>query len=41
MTGRSAEANTYLNIAEKVQSDNPTLRELRQAIISSPNGPQR
>lgn len=41
MTGRSAEANAYLNIAEKVQSDNPTLRELRQAIISSPNGPQR
>ena len=41
MTGRSAEANAYLNIAESVQSDNPTLRELRQAIISSPNGPQR
>jgi hypothetical protein len=41
MTGRSAEANTYLNFAERVQSDNPTLRELRQAIISSPNGPQR
>lgn len=41
MTGRSTEANAYLNIAERVQSDNPTLRELRQAIISSPNGPQR
>jgi hypothetical protein len=41
MTGRSAEANTYLNFAERVQSDNPTLRELRQAINSSPNGPQR
>lgn len=41
MTGRSKEANEYLNIAEKVQSDNPTLRELRQAILSSPNGPQR
>lgn len=41
MTGRSAEANAYLNIAERVQSDNPTLRELRQAINSSPNGPQR
>jgi len=41
MTGRSAEANAYLNIAERVQSDNQTLRELRQVIISSPNGPQR
>jgi len=40
MTGRSKEANEYLNIAEKVQSDNPTLRELRQAIIASPNGPR-
>jgi hypothetical protein len=41
MTGRSTEATAYLNIAEKVQSDNPTLRELRQAILSSPSGPQR
>jgi len=41
MTGRTTEANAYLNIAERVQSDNPTLRELRQAIISAPNGPQR
>jgi hypothetical protein len=41
MTGRSKEANAYVNIAEKVQSDNPTLRELRQAIMASPNGPQR
>jgi len=40
MTGRSKEANAYLNIAEKVQSENPTLRELRQAIIASPNGPR-
>jgi hypothetical protein len=41
MTGRTSEALKYLDIAEKVESENPTLRELRRAIMNAPNGPPR
>lgn len=40
MTGRLDEAKTYLSIAEKVKSDNPTLEALRNAILNSPDGPK-
>lgn len=40
MTGRKKEAIQYLQISEKIDADNPTLFQLRQAITSSPSGPQ-
>jgi hypothetical protein len=39
MTGRLKEAKTYLSIAEKLKSDNPTLSALQEAILKSPDGP--
>ena len=40
MTGRLKEANAYVNISERLNKDNTTLYQLRQAITDSPNGPQ-
>lgn len=39
MTGRLKEAKTYLSIAEKLKSDNPSLSALQEAILKSPDGP--